>query len=149
LTKNGPLSDKTAIRVPTLKKRSDFLRLRSGRYYASKLFILQCRSQADNIKLEKSVDYRIGYTVTTKVGNSVVRSRIKRRLREAAKIVLTNRAKSGHDYVIIAKSSVLQAEFPTIIHELSLAIDRVHGNRAKGTVRNDNHTIKNTNQDQD
>ena len=111
--------------LETLKKRSDFLRLRSGRKFRSKFFTLQAKS-AEQDRM------RYGLTVTTKVGNAVVRNRIKRRLREVANSVLCNSGKIGFDYVLIARQEALTADFSSLLDEFAAGLDHIHGNGANG-----------------
>lgn len=114
--------------VPTLKNRSDFLRLRSGHYCHTPYFILQARKRQG----ETISGPRVGYTVTTKVGNAVVRNRIKRRLRAVVSEVFPAKARTTHDYVLIAKRPALSGDFAALANDLAKALDRVHGNRANG-----------------
>ncbi len=111
-----------------LPKRADFLRLRTGKKHGCRLFTLQTKANTDN---ETAI--RVGLTVTTKVGNAVVRNRIKRRLRSAVKQVFPGSGRPGYDYVVIAREPTLRARFPKLINELTLALDHVHGNGAKGS----------------
>ena len=46
---------------------------------------------------------RLGFTVTKKVGNAVVRNRTRRRLKEAARLVLAERPVAGVDLVLIGR----------------------------------------------
>ncbi|MDJ0612965.1 MAG: ribonuclease P protein component [Rhizobiaceae bacterium] len=119
-------NDKT-LTVTSLKKRRDFLRLRKAPTYRSKLFTVSGRMDAAT-----SGDTRIGYTVTTKLGNAVVRNRIKRRLRAATRSVLPEKGLRGFDYVVIARRAVLRAEYTDLINEFSCALDHIHKNRSKG-----------------
>ena len=131
-----PKSEVTPQMVPTLKKRSDFLRLRSGRYKHTPLFIVQTKKRDDTVAPINTS--RAGYTVTTKTGNSVERSRIKRRLREAVRQIFPQKAKRENDYVIIAKRAALTSDFSRILKELSQALDHVHGYRANDDKRSKN-----------
>lgn len=53
---------------------------------------------------------RVGFTVSTKVGNAVIRNRIRRRLRE---IFRKRRSElpAGIDLVLVARASAAQADF--------------------------------------
>ena len=51
---------------------------------------------------------RVGYTVTKKVGNAVVRNRIRRRLKEAVRTHAADDMAQGSDYVIVARRDVLR-----------------------------------------
>ena len=88
-----------AIVVTTLKDRADFLRLRNGRKFTAAYFIL--RAASSNVEGQSGA--RVGYTVTTKCGNAVVRNRIKRRLRALVRELFPERAKAGQDYILIAR----------------------------------------------
>ncbi len=53
---------------------------------------------------------RAGFTVSKKVGNAVVRNRARRRLREAARLLLPETGIAGADHVFIARHR--EVEFP-------------------------------------
>lgn len=138
LTKNRQNSEYSSKRVSTLKKRSDFLRLRTGRKYSTRSLVLQAvKSDSTNSDTEP----RVGFTVTKKVGNAVVRNRIKRRLREAAQRVIPQHSSmendTAHDYVIIGKHGALTRDFTAILKDLQQALDHVHMNKAKGLSKTD------------
>ena len=54
---------------------------------------------------------RVGFTVTKKVGNAVVRNRIRRRLKEAVRVHAAGDMQPGNDYVIVGREEVLTAPF--------------------------------------
>lgn len=82
--------------IKTITARADFLRLNRGRKSVSPFFILRSGQGPMPDAM------RVGYTVTTKCGNAVVRNRIKRRLRALVKELLPELGKPGTDYVFIA-----------------------------------------------
>ena len=60
---------------------------------------------------------RIGFTVTRKIGNSVVRNRCKRRLRELVRGYLGRRpslTEKGFELVLNAKPALFSAEYPLL-----------------------------------
>lgn len=69
---------------------------------------------------------RVGYTVTKKVGNAVVRNRVRRRLKEAVRTYAAADMERSHDYVIVGREDVLVAPFDQLKVELSR---RIHGKR--------------------
>ncbi|MFZ5439862.1 MAG: ribonuclease P protein component [Myxococcota bacterium] len=99
-----------------LRKRSEFLRVQDKGFKITADCLL-CLV-LPNARGERVT--RLGLTVSTKVGNAVVRNRIRRRLRE---LFRTQKASlpGGLDMVLIARNSAAEADFA----RLSRAFDRV------------------------
>ena len=108
-----------AVRITTLTARRDFIAANAGRRVPMPGFVLQVRPREDGSAL-----MRIGYTVTRKIGNAVVRNRLKRRLRAAARDVLQRSGIAGADHVLIGRASGLDREFATLCRELEQALVR-------------------------
>lgn len=68
---------------------------------------------------------RVGFTVSRKVGNAVVRNRVRRRLREIARMVIPGQARPGLDYVLVGRQAALKRDFATLRDELVEALRRV------------------------
>lgn len=68
----------------------------------------------------------IGFTVSRRVGNAVVRNRVRRRLKE---ILRTQQAcmSSDHEFVVIALPSAAKASFGVLQQEVQCLLDRVRG----------------------
>ena len=74
---------------------------------------------------------RIGITVSSKVGNSVVRNRVKRKLREAARHELSALPKI--DLVVVARQSAKEASVAELRRWLKNAARRIaQGGRSQG-----------------
>lgn len=82
--------------------------------------MLQARARGDQNQ------HRVGFTVTKKVGNAVVRNRVKRRLREAARMELAHSAKPGFDYVVIGRKATIERDFDRLREDLAKAMRKVH-----------------------
>ena len=54
---------------------------------------------------------QVGFTVSRRVGNAVVRNRVRRRLREVARLVMPGRARSDLDYVLVGRQAALARDF--------------------------------------
>ena len=68
---------------------------------------------------------RVGYTVTKKIGNAVVRNRVKRRFRELAREMLPARGRDGVDYVLIGRNSAVDRDFGKLRNDLDRALAKV------------------------
>ena len=112
-----------AVSLCVLKNRADFLRAARGHRVPAGSFLLQ----AYNLR-EEDAAVRVGYTCSKKVGNAVARNRAKRRLREAARLVLLQHGKPGWDYVLIGRANQTAArDFQDLLSDLRRALQKVHG----------------------
>jgi ribonuclease P protein component len=67
---------------------------------------------------------RVGFTVSRKVGNAVVRNRVRRRLREVARLVI-GQARHDLDYVLVGRQGALSRDFTVLQQELVEALKRL------------------------
>ena len=105
-------------RTARLLKHSDFERVykQGRRHFSSHMTVFYLR-QAEG-------GARVGFTVGRVLGGAVQRNRIKRRLREAVRL-RRSLLKGPVDVVINPKKSVLMAEFPAVVEEVSRAFDAI------------------------
>jgi len=109
--------------ITTLKKRSDFLRLKRGGKFVTPYFIIRHAPVLAEAGVAANAS-RVGYTVTTKCGNAVVRNRIKRRLRALVRELFPAQAKAGYDYVFIALDKAKPNAADAPIADLRAAMQR-------------------------
>ncbi len=98
-----------------LQRRADFLRLAAqGRKLVRPGFLLQAIANAPEL--------RIGFTATKKLGNAVTRNRAKRRLREAARLVLAERPGLTAELVLVARRETCTMDFARLHGQLAAAL---------------------------
>lgn len=112
-----------------LKRRAEFLRAASaGRRTAVGGVVLQALKRGDDLPV------RIGFTVTKKVGNAVIRNRTRRRLKEAARLLLKDHAPAGYDLVLIGRDSTRGRRFSALQADLRKALQRTGVTEAAGAT---------------
>ena len=100
-----------------LTKRADFLAANKGLRNARVGFVLLTRPNGNE-------GVRYGITVTKKIGNAVVRNRMKRRFRELLRDALPGRGLPDHDHVLIGRAGGVERDFQTMAQELDVALER-------------------------
>lgn len=116
------------ILLKTLTKRADFLAANSGTRNARAGFVLLTRPNDGQ-------GIRFGITVTKKIGNAVVRNRMKRRFRELLRAALPTQGLEDHDHVMIGRAGGVERDFHLMADELAKALERArdgHGDPAGG-----------------
>jgi ribonuclease P protein component len=105
-----------------LTRSKDFARVRRfGRSAGSQLLVLYALPT-------HSPDRRIGFSVSKRVGNAVIRNRVKRRLREAVRSQLAM-VPAGYDLVFIARPAAAAASSTQIAETVGYLL------RKSGTKR--------------
>jgi ribonuclease P protein component len=103
--------------LETIRKRADFLAANRGIRVARPGFVLLASPNGGRGK-------RFGVTVTKKIGNAVVRNRMKRRFRELLRAALPEQGLADHDHVLIGRDGGVERDFARLHEELSAALAR-------------------------
>jgi len=157
-----------AVAAPErLRRRADFLRAAKGmRFYARGLTLQAAprpipsetmearmpgdpttfgagtrpaqRGTATEVFPCAEAEPRFGFTVTKQSGGAVRRNRIRRRLKEALRLLNPLPARPGHDYVILARPEALSMPFLDLQGELIRALDKIAARKNQPPIRRDN-----------
>ncbi|AWW72824.1 ribonuclease P protein component [Erythrobacter sp. KY5] len=104
--------------MPTvITRRADFVAANKGLRNAKPGFVLLTRPNDGE-------GMRYGITVTKKIGNAVVRNRMKRRFRELLRAALPEGGLANHDHVLIGRSGGVERDYSTMVEELHAALNR-------------------------
>ena len=110
--------------IERLKKRADFLACAQAPSCARGAVVVQARPRSDDQPL-----VRAGFTATKRIGGSVQRNRAKRRMREAARLLLPDLARPGVDYVFIARGGLIARPWPRLLDDVKSALIRLAAER--------------------
>ena len=105
-----------------LKKRKDYVKVARGARTPRRGFLLQSLRRSDGAEDEAGADARFGFTVTKKMGNAVVRNRIRRRLREAVRLAGAAVADPRRDFVLVGRRPALDMPFADLVAEVVGAV---------------------------
>ena len=98
-----------------LRKSKDFAAVRrEGKSWADRRLVLVARRTGGE-------HCRFGFSVSKRVGNAVVRNRVKRKLKEAARVEFLPRIEPGWDFVVIARKDAADADY----HRLNRSLQRL------------------------
>lgn len=103
--------------MSVLTKRADFLAANRGLRIARPGFVLL-------VNPNQGPAMRYGITVTKKIGNAVVRNRMKRRFRALLREMLPIAGLAAHDHVLIGREGGIERDFGKLREELAAALSR-------------------------
>jgi ribonuclease P protein component len=103
--------------MSVLTRRADFLAANRGLRIARPGFVLLVNPNGGEA-------VRYGITVTKKIGNAVVRNRMKRRFRALLREALPAQGLPGHDHVLIGREGGVERDFGKLREELGAALAR-------------------------
>jgi ribonuclease P protein component len=157
-----------AVAAPErLRRRADFLRAAKGMRFVARGLTLQAAPRPvpsepagrralgdptifdagtrtdqtgnplDGLRCQEAAP-RFGFTVTKQSGGAVQRNRIRRRLKEALRLLNPLPARPGHDYVIVARPEALDMPFLALQGDLIRALGKIAGRKNQPPVGREN-----------
>lgn len=103
--------------IERIRHRRDFLAANAGVRVPMSSFVLLVRPAGHAVP-------RVGFTVSKKVGNAVVRNRARRRLREVTRSLVPLQGVPGADHVFIARPRPQEPSWPDLVAEVEKALSK-------------------------
>lgn len=103
--------------IEVIRKRSDFLAANRGKRFVAPGFVLLCHPRPDSHPVSPDIR-RFGITVTKKIGNAVVRNRMKRRFRALLAQTLPEHGMPGADHIMIGRKQMREPDFADMKSDL-------------------------------
>lgn len=105
-------------RFPSIKKNEDFRRIyKQGRSAANELLVMYA--------VQTDAGNRIGISASKKVGNSIIRHRCTRIIRECFRNNLPE-TKEGYDIVVMVRADAAKEGYDSISHAYANLLNRLH-----------------------
>jgi len=120
--RSEPLLDGLTAPYVKIRKRPDFLAANRGKRFVTPGFILLAFDRRDSEPTK-----RLGITVTKKVGNAVIRNRMKRRFRALAAEFLPEAGISGTDHILIGRAGGIERDFQEMRRDMARALKKLSG----------------------
>ena len=105
--------------IRRLLRRPEFLAANAGVRVPMPAFVLIVQPRGD-----AAPDAGYGITATKKLGNAVVRNRVKRRLRAIVQAVFPDHALAGADHVLIGRPDMLTIAHPQLLADVTKALTK-------------------------
>ena len=103
-----------------LRKNKEFRQIYAEKHSAAAgCVVLYIMKKDDDLSLPK-----VGFSVSKKVGNSVVRNSCRRRLREAVRPLLKD-MRPGTRYIFIGRNALVNADFVRIQRDIAKVLKRL------------------------
>ncbi|MBE8220755.1 MAG: ribonuclease P protein component [Alphaproteobacteria bacterium] len=114
----------------SLRTRAQFLGVAKGKKQVQRGLIVQAIPN-------DSGNMRFGMTATKKIGNAVIRNRVRRRFRVLAKALLPLYGQSGFDYVLVGRIHSAKRKWQDLHNDLGAALKLIHkGESGNNKVEN-------------
>ena len=110
--------------VERMRRRAEFLAAARGPACARGAVLVQALPRPERVGGAKP-SIGAGFTASKRVGGAVERNRAKRRLREAARLLLPVHGRPGFDYVFIARSGAPSRPWLRLLDDMKSALIRL------------------------
>tara|TARA_Y100001960_G_scaffold266690_1_gene290515 strand:+ start:510 stop:872 length:363 start_codon:yes stop_codon:yes gene_type:complete len=116
------------IKFKSLNKNSQFLKILKKKRINNKYFVIYFDKDTASTKKNFNKYLNISFVTKKKIGNAVVRNKIKRKLKSATQKILKEKhiINLNYSYVIFGKNNVYKDNFGFILGEVSKTFKKIN-----------------------
>ena len=115
------------IKFKSLNQNKQFLRIFKKKKLNTKYFTIYFDKNSNNLKNNVNKYLNISFVMKKKVGNAVIRNRIRRKLKSAVQKAseIKKLIDLGYTYVIFGKSNVYKDKFALVLGEVNETFEKI------------------------
>ena len=115
------------IKFKSLNQSRQFLRILKKKRLNTKYFTIYFEKNLSNVKKDDKNFLNISFVMKKKIGNAVIRNRIKRKLKSAVQKILKEKRPIdlNYTYVIFGRNNVYKDKFQFVFNEVNDVFRRI------------------------
>ena len=115
------------IKFKSLKKSKDFINILKKKRLNTKYFTIYFNKNSKDFENNINKFLNISFVMKKKIGNSVIRNKIKRKLKFAVQKILKEKKliDLNYTYVILGKNSVYKDKFEKVLNEVNAIFKKI------------------------
>ena len=115
------------IKFKSLTQNKEFLEILKKKKIHTKYFTIYFNKNSKNIKKNINKYLNISFIMKKKIGNSVTRNRIKRKLKFAVQKISKEKQKIdlNYTYVIFGKNNIYKDKFALVLNEMNETFKKI------------------------
>ena len=115
------------IKFKSLNQNKQFIKILKKNKLNTKYFTIYFDKNSDNFKNKVNKYLNISFVMNKKVGNAVIRNRIKRKLKFAVQKAskIKQLIDLNYTYIIFGRNNVYSDKFPLIVSEINNVFKRI------------------------
>tara|TARA_Y100000590_G_scaffold408940_1_gene500576 strand:- start:191 stop:553 length:363 start_codon:yes stop_codon:yes gene_type:complete len=116
------------IKLKSFNKNNQFLRILKKKKINTKYFVIYFDKNAINFTKNVNKYLNISFVMKKKIGNAVIRNKIKRKLKSAVQKILREQhtINMNYSYVIFGKNNVYKDKFEFILNEVNKTFKKIN-----------------------
>ena len=115
------------IKFKSLNQNKEFLKILKKKKLNTKYFLIYFDKNSTNLKKNVNKYLNISFVMKKKIGNAVIRNKIKRRLKSAIQKVLEKEhiINLNYTYVVFGKNNVYKDKFANVLGEVNETFKKI------------------------